>query len=1665
MASGGKFGTLGGVYTPSILTILGVIMYMRLGWIVGNADSLLTVIIIILMAHIVSVSTGLSVSSVATDKKIKAGGIYYMLSRSLGFPIGGAIGVTIFVATALSIALYLIGFGESALPVLGMDVTINNLRIIGTAALALIVTIAYISTSIAIKSQYIILGLIILSLISVFMGTSDGKGFDFSSIAEGVGGADFSVLFGIFFPAVTGFTAGVAMSGDLKDPKKSIPWGTMLAIGTGLLVYITLAIFINYNIPVAELQNNNNALVEFGYYGVYFVTAGIWGATLSSALGGILGAPRILQAMSIDKITPRFFARGVGEDNEPRRALMLTFVLAELGILIGELDVIAEIVAMFYMAAYLFINLSCFLEQWASPDFRPTFRISIFVPLVGTIATFLLMIQLNLVAALVSVLIMGIIFLWLTRKQLELGSGDVWQSVWSSVVKLGLKNLNKKTTHNRNWEPNILLFSGGTKARPHLLEFSKSIAGRNGMISNFDLIENKTAKLLFPKHKQSVALDDIHDDSIFHRKQECKDIYTGIEVIAETYGFSGIEPNTVLMGWARNTKDPTRFTALTNSLHQLDYNVLFLDYDAEKGFGNKQKIDIWWNDISQLSYLTVQLTKLLMTSSDWSNASVRFFFLNNDNGLQYSIKKAIEKRTEELRNQVSIEVINNEIEQKNFYEIVKTYSFESDLIIIDLPELDETNEAHFVASTNDLLAILGTTLIVKGSSHFHDGLGVNSKIEKEFNTISNNHLEVKLEEELPALGNVAFHEASPIVEHLDQQLLVSNENFVNAVYNPLNKVYEVFSSVLSDDNMETAAVLEQIEQLLIDIQDNRLSAVGEGIALGIKNQIKNIKGAIDELPFQVVREFTPDELLIKSSDSAKLAKQKKRLTRWTKQPKSKVKIQAIAQHHYENGYLVEFKAKLNTIGLASFQLNVVIKKWLLEWAELKDETEKRAAIKELGEALHQHILRYKQRTYNVLNRLSRKYSNTILLDANKLEIKDLVILREEERSASALKAIYESISNYPSTWKNNSGYLLNQLSVNVSLLKLKDTIIPHVNALNTEIQEKEINPIIAIAETVMDDADSLEVDNLIDLENKLLELGIDFNVEHFVQGLTEEIEQKIKAFCRDVEVIPLKALNEFEQRQDDIAPDQINVRRVTDYLIENEIINEVNSLLHLIANEVKSESLKMENSIRLLQFSITNQEEDAILLKKVKDKVQLELSESVTHLGTVSERLAVEIKHIITHLKTILVDDIVLGRAENLNGIIRREKAKKGYKKYTRRASYLIDKTNNKVDKLIIKGKDLLAISSHQYRTKALQNPHSKIGAFVDKISISKTINQKLPFYYQQLFTGKHNAPTTPLSNRMSEISQFSNAYEKYQFGKKGAILFTGEHHSGMSYLIENILNINSFEKVLKIEKPSMNFGDAERLIERAFKNASGQNLSIDELMNQLPNNAVVVIEDIELWWTRTEKGTLSLSHFNSLIQKYRHKVLFLLSCNTHSYQLLRKVVDLDTNLLETITLSPLKIHDIRIAILSRHRSGGLQYEWKGKHEKELGKRRENQIIKRIAAVSEGNIGACFYTWLGNIEDVQNNTLVYHTIDQQELPNMLTIEQDNILLQILLHKELSMKRLEKIYKFENKEQLFNNVESLYRMGLINEIGVKNYQINPFVTLKIVRHLRRKELIN
>ncbi|MEN8123966.1 MAG: amino acid permease [Bacteroidota bacterium] len=717
MAEKKKFGAFAGVFTPSILTILGVIMYMRLGWVVGNAG-LIGTIVIIVVAHVIAVTTGLSVSSVATDKKIGAGGIYYVLSRSMGIPIGGSIGIAIYVGTAFSIALYLIGFAESFNGYFGFGMSVNNFRLTGTIALILLTALALISTSVALKAQFFILAAIIISLVSIFFGTTEFAPETVPMFTT-EGAVPLEVVFAIFFPAVTGFTAGIAMSGDLKDPKKSIPVGTLSAIGVGLIVYIGLAVFIAYNINSGVLKTDYNILMKMALFAPA-VVAGIWGATLSSALGGILGGPRILQAMSMDKVTPKIFGKGKGKNNEPVNALLMVFIIAEAGILIGELDVIARVVSMFYLTAYGFINISYFLESWANPDFQPTFKIKRWIGLLGFIASFGVMFKLDMFAMLGALAVVGGLFFWLQRKEVKLQSNDVWRSVWENIVNTGLKRIDSEVEENTNWNPNIILFSGASDHQHYLLELGKTVSGRTGIVTNFKLILDKKDDKPLRKTEQIVRDDTFRELGIFARQIKVDNIYKGITNIASTFGFSGVEPNTIMMGWPKGLENSAEYSKMTETLLILDYNLLYLDFDRKTKFGNYQTVDFWWRETdSKNAEMMLNIARFIIASPKWNNTNIRVLFVNNNNVNKDFIHSKIYKLVEDLRVNVEIKIINNAVEQKPFYDIIEEQSATTDLTLVGIPNYKIEKQAEFIVKTNHLFEVIGSTLLVKAANNFN----------------------------------------------------------------------------------------------------------------------------------------------------------------------------------------------------------------------------------------------------------------------------------------------------------------------------------------------------------------------------------------------------------------------------------------------------------------------------------------------------------------------------------------------------------------------------------------------------------------------------------------------------------------------------------------------------------------------------------------------------------------------------------------------------------------------------------------------------------------------------------------------------------------------------------------------------------------------------------
>jgi amino acid transporter len=456
------FGTFTGVFTPTLLTIFGVIMYVRIGWAVGNAG-LMGAWLVMGLAIAITAATSLSLSSIATNTRIGAGGPYAIMNRSLGLEVGGSIGLSLYLTRPLGVAMYIIGFREGWLWVFPHHPPI----VVDLAVFAVLTGISYVSANLAFRIQFLIMAIIAGSLVSIFGSPvtlnpvteitwwGEYPGF----VEDGFQGADFWIVFAVFFPASTGILAGANMSGDLKDPRRSIPAGTLWALGISSLVYLALAWWVARAGTPEELTRDYNLAIDRSLWPP-LVLAGLLGATASSALAGLVGGPRILMAMGENRIVPfgEVLAR-TGPDGNPRAAIAVTAALTLAFIMVRDLNTIAPLVTMFFLITYGMLNVVVLVEgRLGLVSFRPTLRIPLLVPLIGLVGTVFSMFIVNPSFGLVAVGLVIASYIWIRRRGRRAHIEDVRSSVFVAVAQWAASRVTDTEHENkRAWKPNLLV--------------------------------------------------------------------------------------------------------------------------------------------------------------------------------------------------------------------------------------------------------------------------------------------------------------------------------------------------------------------------------------------------------------------------------------------------------------------------------------------------------------------------------------------------------------------------------------------------------------------------------------------------------------------------------------------------------------------------------------------------------------------------------------------------------------------------------------------------------------------------------------------------------------------------------------------------------------------------------------------------------------------------------------------------------------------------------------------------------------------------------------------------------------------------------------------------------------------------------------------------------
>ncbi|XP_062985535.1 solute carrier family 12 member 2 [Elgaria multicarinata webbii] len=637
-----KFGWMKGVLVRCMLNIWGVMLFIRLSWIVGHAGIGLAVLVIA-MATVVTTITGLSTSAIATNGFVRGGGAYYLISRSLGPEFGGAIGLIFAFANAVAVAMYVVGFAETVVELLKehdilMLDQMNDIRIIGAITIVILLGISVAGMEWEAKAQIVLLVILLIAIVDFIIGTfipfesKKPKGF-FGYKAEIFSenfGPDFREhetffsVFAIFFPAATGILAGANISGDLADPQSAIPKGTLLAILITTVVYIGIAVSVGACVVrdatgsindtiITELTNCTTAACKLNFdfsscekggclYGLMnnfqvmsmvsgfgpLISAGIFSATLSSALASLVSAPKIFQALCKDNIYPGFlmFAKGYGKNNEPLRGYLLTFLIALGFILIAELNVIAPIISNFFLASYALINFSVFHASLAkSPGWRPAFKYyNMWVSLVGAILCCIVMFVINWWAALLTYVIVLGLYIYVTYKKPDVNWGSSTQALTYLNALQHAVRLTGVEDHVKNFRPQCLVMSGAPNSRPALLHlvhaFTKNvglmICGHIHMGPRRQAMKELSADL--SRYQRWLIKNKM---KAFYAPVHAEDLRDGTQYLMQASGLGRLKPNTLVLGFKKDwqSADMNDVDTYVNLLHDafdIQYGVVVI---------------------------------------------------------------------------------------------------------------------------------------------------------------------------------------------------------------------------------------------------------------------------------------------------------------------------------------------------------------------------------------------------------------------------------------------------------------------------------------------------------------------------------------------------------------------------------------------------------------------------------------------------------------------------------------------------------------------------------------------------------------------------------------------------------------------------------------------------------------------------------------------------------------------------------------------------------------------------------------------------------------------------------------------------------------------------------------------------------------------------------
>ncbi|WP_085535345.1 amino acid permease [Massilibacteroides vaginae] len=732
------------VFLTAISTILGVVLFLRFGFAIGTLG-FWGVVLVVLLGHLITIPTALAISEIATNTRVEGGGEYFIISRSFGLKIGSTIGITLYFSQVISLAFYIIGFTEAFTPLFNWWITsfgfeLPRQAISIPALLLLAILILRKGSSIGMQMLYIVNFILFASLLLFFLGkpiepeeaefiTATPAPSNFTFINK----ESFFIIFAICFPAFTGMTAGVGMSGDLKNPSKSIPIGTITGTLTGLIVYLFVVWKLAISAPQADLVADQLIMSRITVFGNFVIPIGLAACTFSSAVGSIMVAPRILQAIASDKNIPyprlnKFLSKGKGPLNEPFNATLVSVIIALVFVIMGNINAVASVITMFFLITYGTLCLISFLNHFgSSPSYRPRFRSKWFFSLGGFLLSVWVMFMIDSLYTVLAYLTIIIIYLLIEHyNKSEKGMVSIFRGTLFQLNRLLRVYLQKKqyNVDVEEWRPSAICISPHSFERNKVLVLMKWISHQHGFGTYFHFIEGYYSKQTHAESqeilKELISIQHESGSALYIDTMISPSYTSAIAQVIQTPSISGMENNMVLFEYDKTQPEElNRILDNINMARAGDFDVCIFAQSTYP-IRNINDIHVWIRSTDEKNTnLMILLGYIIIAHPDWKHSHIKLF-ITSVKGESEVVKEEVTKRIAEGRLPITLtnieivslqegQTMNEMIGQKSRLAGLTIMGFREEIIKHDpiefFSEFDEIGDILFVNAAHSKVII------------------------------------------------------------------------------------------------------------------------------------------------------------------------------------------------------------------------------------------------------------------------------------------------------------------------------------------------------------------------------------------------------------------------------------------------------------------------------------------------------------------------------------------------------------------------------------------------------------------------------------------------------------------------------------------------------------------------------------------------------------------------------------------------------------------------------------------------------------------------------------------------------------------------------------------------------------------------------------------------